>query len=660
MDKAKAAAEKMRRSALGVVRGRASGTGTSLIHPLLLGSDGEGFSMVRGIARAFTAAAQPIPARRTSIASAIPQVGSTQGPVSPVEIQQWREQPSVPYWTADNDDVFLPRNHNVRRDDEYLSFSSLESIADASVAAGPDISLRAQGHRLDLDEEGAKEFWEYDDIHVIKPEGECPLSRGNGFRTSVSENVIVEPERRAAPAYLHELEGIAVPPNNPRRHGRVFNTEYNFTAQEQPTPAIPALDALAPRPRQRSRPLVRDSQRRRGRVWDCETDHIFLTALEHATNVPRAETETISPHLSNQQLEARGPQTPAVQTPGTGTGYAETDNSRYRDLKGPQHGNRRLPPPPQPERVITVQATVQDPRTGRRDEAYRPQPLIRSTHFHPVAGFAGQPIPIETGDGRFGNALMRVGGYVLDGAEIVAETAGRLTGGRWQQQQQPQESANTITTSATALSSNPPPPSRIRHGAEPSRNRNLSPQRHQQRARTPSSPSRTHNLSKRKLKSLAGLILTDMEFPTVLTRDGPGSRLPMHLLRPNHPPILASDHLAAIPEIALISPTTCCSSSSPPPPGPFGANERERRGSEDSISSGWMSDVSLPSPAPSPPLSRPSSSPGSEMLSEGRGATSVDGQEAAAEEEWKPLSVGTAEWMPFSEDWVREFGVCGE
>ncbi|KAL8919536.1 MAG: hypothetical protein Q9208_006728 [Pyrenodesmia sp. 3 TL-2023] len=653
MNKAKATAEKMKRSALGVVRGRASKIGTRLIHPLLRGSDGEGFSMVRGIARAFTAAAQPISARRTS---------NILDPVSPVEIQQWREQPSVAYWTADNDDVFLPRNHNVRRDDEYLSFSSLESIADSRVDTGADIPPQARVHRLDLDEEGSREFWEYDDIDVIEPEDECLLSRGNDFRTSIPKGVNAEPERHAAPASLHELEGTAVPQTDPRRNGRVFDTEYDFTRPTSAIPAIPAFDALTPRPRQRSRPLVRDSQRRRGRVWDPETDHIFLTALEHATNVPSAQTETISPHLSNQQLEARGPQRPTGQTSGTGTGYAETDTTRYRNLAGAQQGNRRLPPPPPPPPagpVITVQATVQDARTETRDEVDHPTPLIRSTHFRPVAGSAGHPnrsrVP-DTTERGISSTFNRVSGYFASGVDIVTSRAMGLTPGRRQSSSDTDE-----FSSPTDLYSSP---SQGTNGqsVEHSRNRSRSPQRHQQRARIPSSPSRHSNLSKRKLKSLAGLMLTDQEFPTILTRDGPGSRLPMHLLCPTCPPITnSSDEVPPIPEITLISPTTCSSSSfSSSPSGPFGTNGRKRRRSDDSISSGWMSDITLPPAAPSPPTSRPSSSSlESEMLSESSVATSVDEQEAA-EEEWKPLSVGTAERVPFAGEWVREFGVCGE
>ncbi|KAL8760866.1 MAG: hypothetical protein Q9184_002976 [Pyrenodesmia sp. 2 TL-2023] len=658
MDMARVRAERMRSSALGVFRGRACTFGTRLIHPLLLGIDGEGFSMVRGIARAFTAAAQPTSARRTSIAWTARPVDNTQSPVSPVEIQQWREQPSVSYWTADNDDVFVPRNHDPNRIDEYSWYSPVESVTDAS-AAGADVLTQGLGRRFDLDEEGSREFWEHDymphiEIHIVEPEVQRLSYRGSDSRNSTTEDANAEPGRHATPASLHELEGIAVPQNNPRRHGRIVHTEYDFTTQEQPTPTIPAIDALAPRPRQRSRPLVRDSQRRQGRVWDYETGYIFLTALEHATNIPRAEPETISPHLSNQQLEACGPQRHTVQTLGTGTGYAETDTSRYRDLTGAQHGNKRLPPPPQPERVITVQATVQDARTERRDEVYHPTPLIRSTHFRPVAGLVGHPNRIGTGNEGIGNALVNVGEYFLNGAEIVAETAGRLTGGRWQQQpqEQPQDSANT---SATALSSNPPSPPRNGNGAEHSRNPNLSPQRHH---RPSNRSSRTHNLSKRKLKSLAGLILTVMEFPTVLTRDGPGSRLPLHLLRPNRFRIPDSNQVPPVPEITLISPTTCSSSSSPSPLGGFGANEQERRNSDDSISSGWMSNVSLPPAAPSPPSSRPSSSLESEMSSASSVATSMDEQHAAGEEEeWKPLSVGTADWVPFGGDWVREFGV---
>ncbi|KAL8901517.1 MAG: hypothetical protein Q9207_005160 [Kuettlingeria erythrocarpa] len=740
MDKVKATAEKIRRSAIGAARGRSSTIGAGLIHPLLLGSD-DGFSKVRGIARALTAAVQPVfAARRTSTFSTAPPASATPGPVSPVEIQQWREQPSRPYWTTDNDNLFVPRNFNPTTD-EHLSLSSQASsahadarTADADVPAAP-----ARSRRLDLDEEGSSWFWEERDntppleMHTATLNVECQLEPGND--SGVASFSVAEPERKviSPPRSIHELEAnVPTPSESTQRQAHFFDTDLDFTTtttQPQPIPTIPALETLTPRPRQRSRPLVRDALRRQGRIWDREADHIFLTTLKHATNIHATEIESISPHLSNQELEARGaPQPRRARSPEPGVGYAETDTTRYRALTGPQHEGRKLPPPPPPKPVVTVQATVQDTRTGRGESTQRPAPLIRSTDFRPFAGYSShprrKPVPSRADRGGVSGTLNRMGGYFTGGVDAVTSRAMELTPGRRRHRhrgESPRDEyyVTTNTASFSDTSRSPPP----RGGGDGAEHRHTQQQQHYSRPSIRSSTSNnnsnyTPTRTRSTLKALAGLILTDQEFPTVLTRDGPGSRLPMHILRPtaphpNHPRVVTSEQVAAaaaaVPEINIVSPTTCCSSpppssppSSTPPPLPLHTSiphtqeERNRdedqdrnseisstsrRGSEESLlSSGWRSDLSFPSAAPSPAPSRPSSpspepspetdpSPISIFISAPpTPATSLDEHDYTdthlntnpyAEEntecDWKPLTLKTAEWMPFPGDWILDF-----
>ncbi|KAI4177620.1 MAG: hypothetical protein LQ346_007628 [Caloplaca aetnensis] len=687
MDKVKATAEKIRRSAVGVARGRSSTIGARLIHPLLLGSDdGKGFSTVRGIARALTAAVQPVStAQRTSIVHTAPPASATPGPVSPVEIQQWREQPSGPYWTADNDNVFLPRNTNPQRRDEYLSLSSQASSAHADAGtADTDIPTPpARSRRLDLDEEGSSWFWEERDdtppleMHAVAPDVERLLDQGNDSEAASFSTTKPERKANSPPHSLHELEAnTPIPSENTRGHARFFDTDIDFTIiQAQPATTIPALETLTPRPRQRSRPLVRDALRRQGRVWDHEADHIFLTALEHATNIHAAETESISPHLSNQELEALGAPRLANQISKTGNRYADTDTTRYRALTGPQQqGSRKLPPPPPPKPVVTVQATVQDTRTGRGGDSYRPAPLIRSTDFRPFAGYSShprrKPVPGRTDRGGISGTLNRVGGYFTGGVDAVTSRAMELTPGRRRRREGSLRNEYHVTTSSAPLSD--PcllPPRGGGHGAEHRHTQRQHSRPSSNRSSSNNNNSHTPTRTRSTLKALAGLILTDQEFPSVLTRDGPGSRLPMHILRPNpphpyRPRVVTSEQEAAAAayesEVDKDGDRSWNSESS-----------TRRRASEESLlSSGWRSDLSfpspLPSPASSPPPSRPSSptpsrpsSPEPSLVSPtSTPATSLDEQEdTGAEQEWKPLTVKTAEWVPFPGEWILEFRI---
>ncbi|KAL8692358.1 MAG: hypothetical protein Q9218_002609 [Villophora microphyllina] len=101
-------------------------------------------------------------------------------------------------------------------------------------------------------------------------------------------------------------------------------------------------------------------------------------------------------------------------------------------------------------------------------------------------------------------------------------------------------------------------------------------------------------------KGGASLVLTDQEFPPTLSREGPGSRFPAHLL---HPPEHSDPLTREVPDSSIISPTTpgTSPSSTHSPDLPPGLAAEGRRSSTSSLSSGWRSEEELPAPLPTPP-----------------------------------------------------------
>ncbi|KAL9018427.1 MAG: hypothetical protein Q9185_004270 [Variospora sp. 1 TL-2023] len=179
-----------------------------------------------------------------------------------------------------------------------------------------------------------------------------------------------------------------------------------------PPPSLPPLEALNPLPRHRSRPLVRDIQRRSARVWDEEENRIFFAALDHAIGT---SMETgISPHLSGQELERRGVPTAAAAAAepkkSPSAGYEDTDIGEYRDLDGQQQQRgRQLPRAPMPEAVVTIPARVYDADAARNHCAGAAP--IRGEMFRPLVAATGSTK--ANFDEKIG---MRVEGYLVDGS----------------------------------------------------------------------------------------------------------------------------------------------------------------------------------------------------------------------------------------------------
>lgn len=646
--KAKAAKEtgqELAHQALGACRARAS-TISNRLHLPDLGNDGAGFAMVRGLPRSLTAAAQPCSTRRISISSTSVHAGSSTAALagrtpdsgSPTEMQQVRYRPETPYWTDEWCERWVARNHNPGRDDEYASFSTSSggSEADASLAGADVIGHEAvvaeasrhmkEVYSVTTVANGRGDLRSREDDRMPSQETSIPQ-----FETDAEADLESQISRGIESRDFWKEAGLATRLHEPpasststpasrrhreRRQGIIFDAPTAHTICSQTAPILPSLPELAPQPRRRSRPLVRDPQRRQGRIWDSQTDHVVLTALANATNT--SLNEGISPHLSGQELEARRPPWPEVRVD---VAYTETDTSRYRNLTGVTREGRKLAPPPPPEPIVTIPARILDAETGRevrdvgrRDgDASRPEPLIQATQFHPVIGQGSRPHQRpeqDTASVNLSDALTRVEGYIASGAEVVASRV-------------------THPKPLPPLPSQPPGLSSHPASRSPPQQPTATIPREQ--PKTPSKEIQNGHM----LRATAHLILTDQEFPGILTRDGPGSRLPTHLLR-SLPPPRAVVVERQIPRIARTSPTPSLSS--------FGGGDDDDASvgsEEDSISSSnsWNSETGVPS------------SPTDATSADG----SVEGEGEEEEEGWTPLTVRTSEWLPFRGDWIEGF-----
>ncbi|KAL8904092.1 MAG: hypothetical protein Q9171_007172 [Xanthocarpia ochracea] len=148
-----------------------------------------------------------------------------------------------------------------------------------------------------------------------------------------------------------------------------------------------------------------------------------------------------------------------------------------RAIPGLVPARRALPrsPPAAPVECIPAKVIDVPPERGtaRRREDYKPQPTILMSMYRPVIGDFG-PSPL--------NVLSR---------DVISTTT------------------TVLPTSSTSF---PYPPV------------------------SPPQPSPTHSTNHPRLQNLApGLIFTDAEFPRDLSRDGPGSRFPAHLVHQQPP-----------------------------------------------------------------------------------------------------------------------------
>ncbi|KAI4131379.1 MAG: hypothetical protein LQ338_001264 [Usnochroma carphineum] len=643
--KAKATGKEMASQLFGAFRGRASTIGARL-HIPVLSNDGEGFSVVRGLSRSFTATAQPFSARRTSVSSTGVQAENIQQqhdtPLSPVDVQQFRFPPSVPHrvWEAER---FVARNRNPDREDEYLSYTSSSSSADASLADAYDIEARGGSEQLREAYSVGNDDWiraiangteqsegsQFEELGTLSEEIPTPH-----FEIDVEADLESDVLRRTEPrdfwsegnlaARLHQTPTAAPPNPTPRpqgyrdlerRQGIVFDetTAHSVHEQDAPPPTLPPLHNLTPQPRRRSRPIIRDAQRRQGRFYHNEKDYVFLTGLDNAIHISTTTNETIHPHLTGQELETCRRQPPPQPAPAdvSSAAYTQTDTTRYRDLTG-EREQRRFPPPPPAEPITSIHATIHDVeiREGEvryTDATYRPcptPPLIRSTDFRPVAGLRNNPhhpgtTTTDTISENISNALGRVGGYLVGGAEVVAARVTEMTaqGGR-RRRHPPYPNTNTNTNTAFSPHHHQPRHQQPRDIRTNTNEKPLPP--------LPSSSSSSHHQTRsihsqntNTSKAIAGLILTTQEFPPVLTREGPGSRMVLPV--PPYPRHQQPESVE-VPAIVVTSPSSSCQGS-------------------------CMDD---------------------------------DGDEDEGEKEaWKRLTLHTAEWEGFGGEWARGWSLEG-
>ncbi|KAL8698261.1 MAG: hypothetical protein Q9201_006669 [Fulgogasparrea decipioides] len=342
----------------------------------------------------------------------------------------------------------------------------------------------------------------------------------------------------------------------------------------------------APRPRQARSRLGDEAGRRRGRVFDNVTDY----TTDPPTTVPFVPAS----HPSNYH-SPQGRPTPATLQHSVYSSINNTNkNSNIPSLTPPR---RTLPHPPSPSPVPKIPALILDHRNGQQLPSpprndHNPHPKIGSSHFQPVIGST-----------------------------------------------HPHPHPSPLTSHPPA----PPAPRPPHPSQQPLQSPHSCPPEHSAQAalagRKFDNWNRLHNLA-------AALILTDQEFPRALSRDGPGSRFPPHLIptTPSPPaPQTASRHPGLeIPDIRIISPTTIGSSSSrnsgnrprapsrlvggfnpglPLAEGEMSVRSVARDGlngrgcgessssSSSSLSSGWCSDeefcIASSSPSSSPPSSFP-------------------------------------------------------
>ncbi|KAL9009050.1 MAG: hypothetical protein Q9173_005886 [Seirophora scorigena] len=624
---------------LGVIRSRASTLGSRLHLPSCFSDDDSTVndSVVRSLSRAYsTARAQPLSARRTRVAIDDDSVQ---------EMQVYRHPPPSSTTTehmGEEEERWVARNRDPYRDEEYLSYSSTSwgesrSRPDADGARGREardasdvVVAEVTARRRDAAVGGERRRAAAAAIRQHDAQ-ELEGWLGAGQR-DFGFTAVVAAGRRNAIAVAREPAAAAGQDGGTGRSDD-DNHDGDDGRGDAATSVIPPLPPLKPLPRRRCRPSVRDTQRRSARIWDEEDDNpILFTGLENATAIATA-TETISPHLSGPELERRGP--PPAPAPLPTAAYEHTDTSLYRGLYEEQRRRKRLPrpSPPPPEPAITIQARICDGRVGRRrnDEEYRAQALILREMFRPVVGLSSSSTitTVKADD----NILARVGGYLMSGAETVAEA---LLG----------------RPSPSPSSSSSPP-----HHHHQRKTRQAPPTQ----TPPPSSPSTTTPSERRRReeirrKTAAALILTDQEFPLRLTRDGPGSRLPSHLLLR---PITTVTRRQPVPSVVRTSPSPPTSALNNHEEGEAEAAAAAAAGKELHPEKGELGETAegSSSSAGGGGSRRRSSSSSSSNNRRGasRSSTPTTTKTSVDEEEWVRLTVRTAEWVPFPGAWAERW-----
>lgn len=178
-----------------------------------------------------------------------------------------------------------------------------------------------------------------------------------------------------------------------------------------------------------------------------------------------------------------------------------------------RRGLPRAPPAAPTERIPVRVVRSVSKKTGRKRREY--QPTIRMKMFHPIiGGHEHEPSPLQT----------------LPRNAISTSTA----------------------TTTTSFPYHPPAVQALPHRPHPSQQ---------------SQHQTTKDTSHRYINPATGFILTDAEFPRDLSRDGPGSRFPAHLVDDfSHSLVSNRCHEVRerVPEVVLTSPTESGRTSRPP------------------------------------------------------------------------------------------------
>ncbi|KAI4086402.1 MAG: hypothetical protein LQ344_007572 [Seirophora lacunosa] len=147
-------------------------------------------------------------------------------------------------------------------------------------------------------------------------------------------------------------------------------------------------------------------------------------------------------------------------------------------------------------------------------------------------------------------------------------------------------------------------------------------------------------------------ILTDQEFPARLTRDGPGSRLPSHLVvRPITS--VTRRRPVPVPSVVRTSPTDALDTHSHEEEAAAWRGNGEVEGRSSSSAGGGDRDGSRRG-------SSSSSSTRRETSRSSRSSTPTTTTKTSVDEEWLRLTVRTAEWVPFPGAWAGKWAEGSE
>ncbi|KAL8994470.1 MAG: hypothetical protein Q9188_007056, partial [Gyalolechia gomerana] len=336
------------------------------------GSDGV------SISRSFTAPGQAPSARRE--ASDHGNAGSAEqhqpSLSSPIEMQQYRAVPEGHSYRypGRSEERLVPANGNPEREDEYLPYSfpshgserqegAVEARrsadvrpADAGLAdvglADADEGMRSQVIRQAYST--GNDAW----MRTIEnaAQARLPSSRIRGTVIPVWE-VDVEAQLEGE---MQQLIGA-----RDYRFGELVVERAPPAISRPLAPQPTTFQPPAPQPRPH-RPH-HDPSKRKACIFNPQVDYTILHPH------PNPAPETISPHLSTQDLASLQTTSPIASVADADTTYHQTDTSRYKTLITPtsQQGRKlHLPHPPPPasstRQLDIIQARILDAETGRQ------------------------------------------------------------------------------------------------------------------------------------------------------------------------------------------------------------------------------------------------------------------------------------------------------